>query len=92
MKKDKSWRLTYVRWSRRSNWLVSFFYVFFILVPLYYEYKTEIPPDDALQKMKGTFLNKHIGKAGYLVELSSGEGKETFTCRKNLILGNRTIA
>ncbi|MDR3221259.1 MAG: hypothetical protein LBU46_04515, partial [Candidatus Accumulibacter sp.] len=56
---------------------------------MYYEYKTEIPPDDALQKMEGTFFNKHIGKAGYLVELTSGEVKETFTCRENLILGNR---
>jgi hypothetical protein len=87
-KEDKSRRLAYVQRTRRSYWFVPVFYIFVTLVPSYYEYKTEIPPDEALIKTEGTFFYRHIGKTGYLVELTNEKGKETFTCRQNMTLGN----
>jgi hypothetical protein len=81
-------RKAYVRKMRRSLWLFPFIYIFFSIIPIYYEYKTEIPPDDALNKTDGKFLYRHIGKGGYIVEMFDGGGKHSFTCRKNIFLGN----
>jgi len=60
-----------------------------VLIPVYYECQTVIPSEDALSATQGEFFYKHIGKTGYLVELTTPSGKKLFTCRKNVTLGNR---
>jgi hypothetical protein len=85
------WRFKYVKRKPQGQWLALTFYIFVLVIPLFYEYRTEIPPDETLIKTEGVFFYKHAGRRrGYIVELSDGEKKENFTCRENMFLGIHT--
>jgi hypothetical protein len=89
-RKTKSGRLEYVKSTRHRNWLIPLLiYVFTILIPFYYECRTEIPPDATLNETEGTFFYRRVGKPGYLVELTNEGRKDVFTCRENMTIGNK---
>lgn len=81
---ESRWKRRFVSWVRIGNWLLIPIYIFVIALPLYYEWKTEIPSVEQFNRADGNLVYKRIVKKGALIGLKSDEGAQYFTCRPGL--------
>lgn len=83
------WKIRYVHLIRIGNWLIVPIYFFVVALPLYYEWRTELPPKDELQTVQGTLTFQWIsGKAGTLVGIAGSSDTSYYSCRKGLFGSN----
>lgn len=78
----QSWKTLYVRLMRSGNWLLMPMHSFAIALPLYYEWKIEVPPVERLYRQEGELTYRLInGKQGTMVGLKTPTGAQLFTYR-----------
>jgi hypothetical protein len=82
------WRLKYVRFIRRTNWLIIPMYIFMILIPTYNTLISEIPPLEQSEIAKGEFSYKQAGRNGKLIVLKNANEKSFYTCRDSIFGGS----
>lgn len=79
-----SWKSRYARWLRIGNWMLVPIYFFVVAIPLYYEWKTEVPAPEKLVVAEGHLTYQLTGKRGPLIGLKENEGTQYYSCKSGL--------
>ena len=84
--KEMNWRVRYAKYLRAGNVAMVPIYIFFILVPLFYEWETIVPPDESLLVVSGTLTYRWNGtRHGVEPGVLTATKAYYFTCRNGLV-------
>jgi hypothetical protein len=78
-------KVRYARLIRIGNWCLVPIYLVLVVLPLYCEWTSEIPPLQSLRRIDGILTYKLVsGRAGTLVGVTTESGTRYYTCRTGL--------
>ena len=73
-----------------AGWILSylgliFFYLYFVITPLFFSHAIEFPNKDEIHYSEGVFTYREVGRKNYQMGVSSSTNTEFFSCKSSYL-------